>query len=220
MKRVRTSILLSMAAVLVIFAAGFSVYQPVYAAKKTKVNALAFHDAMRKLWEDHITWTRLYIVSAAADLPDQNATAARLLQNQTDIGNAIKPFYGNAAGDKLTALLRDHILIAAQIINDVKAGNTTAFNTDKARWYDNADQIAVFLHNANPKNWPLDDMRAMMKSHLDLTLKEASDRLNGNYSGDIADYDQVHAEILQMADMLSTGIIKQFPGSFNQSFEK
>ena len=49
----------------------------------------ALHDGMRKLWEDHVTWTRLFIVSAAAGLPDKDATTARLLQNQTDIGDAV-----------------------------------------------------------------------------------------------------------------------------------
>jgi hypothetical protein len=76
---------------------------------------------MRKLWEDHVTWTRLYIVSAVAGLPDAGATAERLLQNQTDIGNAIKPFYGEAAGERLTALLRPHILIAAELVTAAKA---------------------------------------------------------------------------------------------------
>lgn len=206
--------LIGIAAGIMLLAAGFMVYRPVSADMKTTPNQLAFHDAMRKLWEDHITWTRLYIVSAAADLPDKDLTAARLLQNQADIGNAIKPYYGAAAGDQLTALLRDHILIAAAIIEDAKQGNTAAFNADSARWYANADDIAKFLSTANPQNWPLADMQAMMKSHLDLTLQEASARLHGDYAGDIAAYDAVHLEILQMADMLSMGIINQFPKAF------
>ncbi len=183
----------------------------------TKVNTIDFRNTMRKLWEDHITWTRLFIVSDAANLPDKAATTARLLKNQTDIGNAIKPFYGEQAGDKLTALLRDHILIAAELVDDAKAGNTTAFNDAKARWYDNANQIAVFLNSANPKFWPLSEMQAMMKAHLDLTLKEASDQLKGNYPASVADYDLVHNEILQMADMLSIGIIHQFPQKFTSN---
>ena len=73
---------------------------------------VAFHDQMRKLWEDHVTWTRLAIVTFADGSAGFSATATRLLQNQTDIGNAIKPSYCDAAGTKLTALLRDHILIA------------------------------------------------------------------------------------------------------------
>jgi hypothetical protein len=181
---------------------------------KAKMDAQTIHDAMVKLWEDHITWTRLAIVSLANDLPDANSTVDRLLQNQVDIGNAIKPFYGDAAGDQLTALLKDHILIAAEIIQDAKAGDTTAMNDAIARWYANADEIAVFLHNANPENWPLDEMKAMMRDHLDLTIQEAVAYLHGDYPASVMAYEQVHAEILSMADMLSDGIIRQFPKKF------
>ena len=171
----------------------------------------AFRAAMRQLWEDHITWTRLFIVSAAADLPDLGPTTDRLLRNQQDIGDAIKPFYGEAAGQRLTALLRDHILIAGDILGAAKSGNSSGVDAASARWYANADSIAGFLSEANPRNWPLDEMRAMMRSHLDLTLAEAVARLHGDFTGDIALYDQVHGQILHMADMLSAGIISQFP---------
>ncbi|HET7026731.1 MAG TPA: hypothetical protein VFI28_03465 [Candidatus Limnocylindrales bacterium] len=177
----------------------------------------AFHDAMRKLWEDHITWTRLFIVSAGTEsgtLPDTAATVDRLLANQTDIGNAIKPFYGAAAGDHLTALLRDHILTAADLVAAAKAGDSSAVSDASARWYANADEIATFLHDANPANWPLAEMKSMMKSHLDLTLEEAVARLQARYADDVVAYDEVHAEILAMADMLSDGIIAQFPAKF------
>jgi hypothetical protein len=175
-----------------------------------------FHDAMRKLWEDHVTWTRLYIVSAAAGLPDAQPTAQRLLQNQTDIGNAIKPFYGDAAGERLTSLLRQHILIAADLVTAAKAGNTNAVQTASAKWNANADQIADFLSAANPKAWPQATMRTEMRHHLDLTLKEAQARLKGDWAADIAAYNEVHTHILGMADVLSAGIIEQFPKEFDQ----
>lgn len=174
----------------------------------------AFHDGMRQLWEDHVTWTRLFIVSFAAGLPDLQATTDRLLQNQVDIGNAVKPFYGKAAGDQLTALLKAHILTAADLLTAAKVGDAAAFQQAKDAWYANADQIAAFLHKANPKNWPLTDLRSMMKTHLDLTLQEASNQLGGNYAASVADYDAVETEILRMADTLSSGIIKQFPNKF------
>jgi hypothetical protein len=182
--------------------------------ERLSAQQLAFHDGMRKLWEDHITWTRLFIVSFAAGLPDTDATAQRLLQNQTDLGDALKPFYGDAAGRQLTALLREHILIAADLLQAAKAGNSAGVADASARWYANADEIAAFLHRANPKEWPLDEMKRMMRKHLDLTLAEAVARLNGDWPADIAAYEQVHQEILQMADMLSTGIIHQFPKKF------
>jgi hypothetical protein len=181
---------------------------------KANVNAQTFHDSMRKLWEDHITWTRLVIVSIANDLPDTQPTVDRLLQNQVDIGDAIKPFYGEEAGNQLTKLLTAHITIAAEILQAAKTGDTAAQNDAIARWYANADEIAVFLSSANPKEWPLDEMKAMMREHLDLTLREAVSYLNGDYAGSISAYDQIHAQILDMADMLSNGIIKQFPKKF------
>ena len=170
---------------------------------------------MRKLWEDHITWTRLYIIAAEAGSPDTDATAQRLLQNQTDIGNAIKPLYGDAAGEQLTTLLRDHILTAGDLIAAAKAGDTATVATTKDKWYANADQIADFLSAANPINWPAAEMRTMMHDHLDNTLAEAVDHLQGNYTADIADYDKVHDQILHMADMLTNGIIAQYPENFS-----
>src|SRR5262245_27338622 len=125
-------------------------------------------EGMRTLWDDHVVWTRLYIISTLSDLPDNAATTERLLQNQTDIGNAIKPFYGDAAGDKLTALLKDHILIAADIVKAAKGGDTAKLNSSKTRWTANADEIAVFLSGANP-NWPATDMKSMMHDHLAAT---------------------------------------------------
>jgi hypothetical protein len=176
-----------------------------------------FHDAMRKLWEDHITWTRLVIVSKLTlptDLPDLGPTVERLLQNQMDIGNAIKPFYGEAAGNELTALLRVHILTAADIMAAAKAGDTDALNAAIEAWYVNAHDIAVFLHELNPRRWRLADLDAMLREHLDLTLAEAVARLEGRYADDIAAYEAIHLQILEMADVLSRGIIREFPDMF------
>lgn len=179
-----------------------------------KSPAQSFHDQMRKLWEDHITWTRLVIISIVNGLPDTGSTVDRLFQNQVDIGNAIKPFYGDQAGNQLTTLLHAHIALAAEILQDAKAGNTTGVNSASARWYANANQIALLLFNANPGNWPLPSTQAMMKTHLDLTLAEAVAYLKGDYNGSVQSYDQVHLQILEMADVLSAGIVAQFPQDF------
>jgi hypothetical protein len=186
------------------------------AARPHSVTAkqLAFHDGMRKLWEDHITWTRLAIVSYISDLPDLQATEARLLENQADIGNAIKPFYGKAAGAKLSGLLRQHILGAVDLMAAAKSGDQGKVAAASAAWNTNGRQIADFLHAANPRNWARGEMRAMMQTHLDQTLAEAVDRLKGQYAAEVHEYDLVHRHILEMADMLSDGIMKQFPARF------
>jgi hypothetical protein len=176
-----------------------------------------FHDAMRKLWEDHVVWTRQFIVSAATEsgnLGDIGPTTDRLLANQADIGDALRPFYGDAAGDQVSALLRDHILTAADLVAAAKAGDAAAVDAASAAWYRNADDIATALHGLNPKHWPLADLKAHMKEHLDLTLAEAVARLQGRFADDIAAYDEIHVQILGMADMLSDGIVAQFPAQF------
>ena len=169
---------------------------------------------MRKLWEDHITWTRLAIISLESGTPDTEATVSRLLQNQTDIGNAVKPFYGNAAGDELTRQLRSHILIAADVIAAAKGGDSAKLADAQVRWIQNADDIAKVLNSVNPRYWKLPVLKAEMQMHLDLTTEEAVARLKGDWTGDVAAYDKVHQHILHMSDLLANGLIKQFPKRF------
>jgi hypothetical protein len=184
------------------------------AAANARTNRAAFHDAMRHLWEDHIVWTRMVIVSMVEELPDQAVATDRLLRNQDDIGDAIRPFYGEAAGEQLSTLLREHIVGAATLLDAAKAGDSAAVEEAAAAWYANGDEIAAFLNRANPGNWPLAEMQAMMRDHLDLTLAEAVARLEGRYADDVVAYDAIHVQILHMADMLSDGIIAQFPAKF------
>jgi hypothetical protein len=182
---------------------------PIVTAKE-----LALRNDMRRLWEDHVTWTRLAIISLTTDAPDTEASVGRLLQNQTDIGDAIKPFYGEAAGEELTRLLRGHILIAADLIAASRAGDQTALADAQSRWTANSDEIARFLAGANPRSWSLDEMQAMLREHLRLTTDEALARLRGDWAADVAAYDEIHLHALGMADTLSTGIVKQFPKRF------
>jgi hypothetical protein len=175
---------------------------------------LALRLEMRRLWEDHVAWTRLAIVSLTSDSPDTQATVGRLLRNQNDIGNAIRPFYGAAAGKQLTALLREHILIAADVIAAAQKGDKSALTAQQARWGANADEIAAFLARANPKSWKPAAMKSMMRAHLALTTSEVVARLGGNWAADVRGYDRTHRQILEMADMLSNGLVAQFPARF------
>ncbi len=185
-----------------------------HSAKNEPSKKMAFQNAMRMLWEDHITWTRLFLVSTLANLPDKDAATQRLLQNQADIGNAVKSFYGDAAGEKLTVLLKEHITTAAEVVAAAQADDKAKLGDASKRWYVNADEIAAFLSGANPKNWPAAEMKTMMREHLDLTTAEVVARLQGDWAADIAAYEKIHEQILKMADMLSSGIINQFPKKF------
>jgi hypothetical protein len=174
----------------------------------------ALRSDMRVLWEDHVTWTRLAIISLTTGSPDTQATVGRLLQNQADIGNAVKPFYGKGAGNALTAKLREHILIAADVIAAAKAGDTRELADAQARWRKNAGEIAALLASVNPRFWKLAAMKAEMAKHLALTTKEVVARLQGRWAADVAAYDEVHHHILHMSDLLADGLVKQFPNRF------
>jgi hypothetical protein len=175
--------------------------------------AMKLRTDMRKLWEDHITWTRNVIFNIIDDLPGLDQDLSRLMKNQEDIGNAIKHIYGDAAGNKLTELLKAHISISGDILKALKADDNGSVNAASKHWNDNADEISAFLSKANP-NWPLNDMKTMMHDHLKFTTDEAVARKSKDYVADVTAYDKVHEEILRMADMLSDGIIKQYPDKF------
>jgi hypothetical protein len=178
--------------------------------------ALSFHDAMRALWEIHGTYTERAIVDAVGGNPETNAVVARLLQNQVDIGNAVKPYYGKAGGTALTKLLKAHINAAVATLLAAKSGDAAATNKAAAAFYANGRQIASFLHKANPRFWPLAAMQTMMRVHLNQVIALAVDQIKGHYGAAIRLYDKyIHHILVGMADMLSNGIIQQFPAQFH-----
>jgi hypothetical protein len=186
----------------------FTLQGPVQAQTAMPVDEL--RTAMRQLWEDHITYTRNYIISALAELPDADAVAERLLRNQDDIGNAIEPFYGEEAGEGLASLLKDHITIATEVVAAAKAGNEDELTAAQEKWSANGKDIAAFLAKANP-NWAVADLEAMLQKHLDLTTGEVVARLGQDWAADIKSYDEGHAHMMMFADTLTDGIAKQFP---------
>ena len=170
--------------------------------------------ALRKLWSDHVIWTREYIIAAVAGTPDAAAAAGRLLTNQEDIGAAVAGFYGQAAGDRLTGLLKEHIMIAVDLVAAAKEGDQAGFARHDARWTSNIEAIAGFLSAANP-NWPEKDVLDLLSLHLKLTKDEAVARLNGDWAADIKAFDDIFTEIMVLADALNDGLAAQFPERFS-----
>jgi hypothetical protein len=175
--------------------------------------AATLRQDMRTLWSDHVIWTRDYIVAAVGDQPDQQAAATRLMKNQDDIGAAVATYYGQAAGAKLTELLKAHISIAVDLIKAAKAGDTAKQQQADRLWHRNGEDIADFLSKANP-NWPRATLVTMMNTHLSTTTDEVVARLTKNWEQDVRAFDAVYRHILMMSDALSDGIIKQFPNKF------
>lgn len=168
---------------------------------------------MQKAWIDHTIWTRSYIVSAMSERPDQKDVLDRLLQNQQDIGNAIKPYYGEAAGNQLADLLKEHILIAVKIVAAAIAGNQADIKKWDAEWHKNADVMAKFLSAANP-NWSFKTLQDMLYTHLQLITEIVLNCLKGDWKADIDATDKNEIHLIHLADLLTEGIVKQFPEKF------
>lgn len=193
-------------------AAGDHAHGAAAAAKSPK--AVTFHDDMRALWEAHGAWTHMVIVSFVGNLPNLTAAEQVLLQNQVDIGNAVKPYYGTAAGNKLTKLLKAHILGAVKVLVAAKSGDKTMLTQAEADWFANGRQIADFLHAADPRFLSRHAARRMMTIHLNQVIQQGVDELKGNFAADARAFAPYIRHILDMADMISGGIIQQFPSRF------
>jgi hypothetical protein len=197
---------------LVLLAAGL-LAEPAFAQAKADSAAATLKQDMRKLWTDHVVWTRDYIIAATTSQPDAPVALTRLLKNQDDIGAAVAKYYGDAAGKQLTTLLKAHISTAGDIVKAAMAGDKAAQTAADAKWHQNATEIADFLSKANP-NWPKATLVDMMNKHLATTTTELVARLNKDWEGDTKAFDAVYDHILTMSDALSDGIVKQFPDKF------
>lgn len=167
------------------------------------------NNTMRLLWEQHVYWTRLFLLSTAFGLPDTEFVAARLLQNPKDFEAALKPFYGESIAAKFAELFTNHLTIAAELVNAAKAGNSAAAVDAEKRWYANADEIADFLESINPY-WLAQDWRKMLYDHLAMTKAEAVALLTQKYEDSIIIFETIEQEALAMADAMAQGLIREF----------
>ena len=163
---------------------------------------------IRQLWEQHVYWTRFFIISTAADLGDLEPVTNRLLQNPKDFGRLLTPIFGIRIASRFQELFTQHLLIAAELVNAAKNAEGEKADNARKRWYKNADEIAGFLASINPC-WEEATWRDMLYSHLEMTEKEATLRLQGNYTADIKVFDNIENEALNMADYMFCGIMRR-----------
>lgn len=168
---------------------------------------------LRLLWEQHVYWTRMFLVSVAFDLPDKDFVTNRLLRNPKDFEAALIPFYGKEIAGKFEELFTAHLVIASELVNAAKEGNTLAAADAEKRWYENADQIAEFLSDINPF-WSMQEWQKMLYTHLAMTKEEAVNILTKKYEDSVTDFDEIEKQALVMADMMVMGIMQQFPEYF------
>jgi LysM repeat protein len=172
-----------------------------------------FKNNMRSLWEQHIAWTRMTIISLVFHLPDVDFVVARLLQNATDMENLLRPYYGDNIAQRYSNLIKEHLLIAADLVKAAMAGNQAKVAEVDRKWHANADEIAVFLRSINPY-LTAEDVRKMFYDHLALTTTEAVSMIRKDYKTGVEVFDKIEKQALEMADAISDAIVRQFPSMF------
>jgi hypothetical protein len=186
---------------------------PAKVSQSSGTNVTTLHTELRALWMDHVSWQRMFFVSDLSALPDVTAVANRLMQNQIDLGNALKPFYGNPAGTQLANLLTQHVALATGVLRAASSNDEEALSVATSRWQANADAIGSYLASANPH---LDEavMQTLMRAHVDQLVVEVRARLAGDYAGEVAAHDVVEHHVFVISDELSRAIGQQFEGNF------
>ena len=164
---------------------------------------------LRLLWSQHVYWTRFFIISTAAGLGDLDPVTKRLLRNPNDFAKLLVKFYGSQKAGEFNRLLTEHLMIAADLVNAVKAKNTAKVDEARNKWYHNADEIAEFLHEINPF-WSEQKWKDLFYDHLRMTEKEAVLRLSGNFAEDVKLFDSIENEAMEMAEYMFRGIVNQF----------
>ncbi len=172
-----------------------------------------YRNDMRSLWEEHVAWTRMAIISLTFNLPDIDEVLTRLLKNATDMGNMIRRLYGDMVATTYSNLIQEHLLVAADLVKAAIVGDNQAATAAEEKWYRNADEIAAFLNQVNPY-LSESAVRDMFYTHLELTKQEAVFMINKEYGKDIAVYDEIEKQAREMADAISDAMVKHYPNMF------
>lgn len=172
-------------------------------------------DEMRRVWLEHMMWTRMVVISIVDGLEDIEEATNRLLQNPGDLAALFEPYYGARVSKAIQDLVTEHLVIGADLIKALRAGNSEAADRLNKEWYGNADKMAEAFSAINPF-FDQEEMRQMFYSHLELTTREVAARLQKDYAADVAAYDEIEKQGLAMADDFTAGIVKQFPRIFCQ----
>lgn len=167
---------------------------------------LRLNEDMRLAWLNHVYWTRMYLMSAVADNADQQAVEERLLETADEITDVFARYLPIATTRQLRNLLTEHIEIAGQIIQALKAKNMSDYDALVKEWYRNANQMAALFASYNPY-FESRETRNMLLNHLDLTREEIEQQVNGEYEQSIDVFRDVEQQALAMADYFARGLL-------------
>jgi hypothetical protein len=166
-------------------------------------------NTLRKFWLELPMWRRAYLVSYASNFGDVEMVGNKLYQMPTDIGDVLEVFFGDTIARKIEGMLREQIVIGAEILRSEKTGDTKAINESTARLYQNADQMAAYFAQINP-NWDETVWKNLLYDYYKTTILEMVTILAGKYAESITLYESMENQALNLADYMAKGMIPYF----------
>ncbi len=216
-KRVFTTMILLLAAVTLLAVPYSSFAKGKEAAVKLTPKTAELKLALRDLWVGHIFWVRnVVLTTKMADAAAAKVEEQQVVQNARDIANAIVPYYGKEAGDKLFNLLAGHYGAIKDCMNASFAGNKEAMNAGVQKMNKNAEEIATFLSSANPNNWPKAAILAALAAHGGFHMAQIEAINAKDFSSEAKTWEAMKNQVYVIADTLADGIVKQFPQKFGE----
>ena len=180
---------------------------------KSAKNEIALNQNLRKLWADQATWTYKYIISNLERLFDNKFVLVRLLNNQEFLGSSISNFFGTYNTQKFIDLMKEHVDLIGQLIEILKSGSKTRLDNLTIKWQQNAEEIAQLLASVNP-NWKKENL-IILFNNIQAIKDQIMARLHKKWDVDIKLLNKTIEHNLHIADVLTEGIVKQFPDKFN-----
>jgi hypothetical protein len=164
-------------------------------------------EAMWLAWLSHVYWDRMVLMAIDMDTPDLQAVEERTLKTADEIADVFGRVFGASATRQLRNLLMEHVELAGDMIQALKADKMEEYDEFIKAWYANANQIAALLASQNP-HFAGRETRAMLLNHLDLLRDVAEQQAKGEYEKSIRTFDEFVAQAIEMADYFAKGLMK------------
>lgn len=168
-----------------------------------------FYRMFRNLWMEYMTWTRNYIVSAVADLNDKQYIVQKLLEIADGFGNAFKRIYNNEAGERFKNLLKDHIILGIDIVDNTIAGNQEKVEELKKLKDANVEAIALMLSGLS-KYFDYTTIKSLFQEKSNLLSELLQKRISQQYSEELSVYNLLTQQASKLADTMGEAVNKQF----------
>ena len=170
---------------------------------------------LRDQWSRHLFWIRNVVLdNATNDLRSRDFAEKAVVANAREIARTFRPFYGEAASERLFTLLADHYSAVKEYSEATVARNTRQQDEALAHFASNTDKIAAFLSGANP-HLPKDTVRSLVATHVDHHVAQIIKFQERDYAGEEETWPVMQHHVYLIADALTAALAKQFPAKFS-----